>query len=83
MPSQNAKSLLFTSELVNRRESGTFALPSNLIGSQGHDVRLSEETGGGGERLEYPRTYHAQMMANAKAKVLPREWLALMMSRRT
>ncbi len=52
-------------------------LEAHWRGAQGFDVRQSDDAGSG-ERLEYPRTYHAQMMAKAKEAVLPREWLALM-----
>ncbi|CAA2139553.1 hypothetical protein HYPP_01505 [Hyphomicrobium sp. ghe19] len=52
-------------------------LEQHWYGAQGHDVRLSDETGGSGERLEYPRSYHAQMVERARLELLPREWLAL------
>lgn len=54
-------------------------LEAHWRGSMGHDVRQSDDqAGSSGERLEYPRSYHAQMLAKAKETVLPREWLALM-----
>jgi len=52
-------------------------LECHWMGAQGHDVRLSSEEGSSGERLEFPRSYHAQMVEKAKGELLPREWLAL------
>jgi hypothetical protein len=52
-------------------------LEQHWMGAQGHDVRLSHEEGGSGERLEFPRSYHAQMVEKARRQLLPREWLAL------
>jgi hypothetical protein len=54
-------------------------LETHWRGSQGHDVRLSDEhSGGSGERLEYPRSYHTAMIVAAKRQLLPREWLAIL-----
>jgi hypothetical protein len=47
-------------------------------GAQGACVRFSDETGSGfGEESEFPRTWHAQKLAQAQERLRPREWLAL------
>jgi hypothetical protein len=45
----------------------------HLIGSMGHDARI--DIGTGQEPLEYPRTYHSQMLAKVKDELTPREYM--------
>lgn len=46
-------------------------------GALGADVRMGDDEGGGCPDVEYPRTYHAQKLAQAQEQLRPREWLAL------
>ena len=52
-------------------------LEKHWHGAQGADVRMGADEGGGHPDCEYPRTYHAQKLAQAQAQLRPREWLAL------
>lgn len=47
-------------------------------GAQGVRVRYSDEVTSLNTDTEYPRTYHAQKIAQAEQYVLPCEWTALM-----
>lgn len=46
-------------------------------GAQGADVRMGDDEGGSIADIEYPRSYHAQKLAQAQSQLRPREWLAL------
>jgi hypothetical protein len=45
----------------------------HMLGAMGHDVRV--DFGAGQEPLEFPRTYHAQMLAKAREELTPREYM--------
>lgn len=46
-------------------------------GAQGACVSFSEDSGAYNDESEYPRTWHAQKLAQAQEQLRPREWLAL------
>lgn len=46
-------------------------------GAQGACVAFSEDSGAYNDESEYPRTWHAQKLAQAQQELRPREWLAL------
>lgn len=50
-------------------------LEKHYLGALGHDVRTGE--GSTEDPLEYPRSYHAQKLAQAQSEILHREWIAL------
>lgn len=54
-------------------------LIQHVEGSLGHDVRILDpwEASGGGKADEFPRTRHANELADAINQLLPREWSAL------
>ena len=52
-------------------------LEKHWHGAQGADVRMGGDDEGGTPDVEYPRTYHAQKLAQAQGQLRPREWLAL------
>lgn len=52
-------------------------LEKHWHGAQGADVRVGDDGDGGTPDLEFPRTYHAQKLAQAQEQLRPREWLAL------
>jgi hypothetical protein len=69
--------------LFNRGEIEMFQLRAaqkvemHFHGAQGADVRFTDESSGYNDDCEYPRTWHAQKLAQAQAQLRPREWLAL------
>ena len=69
--------------LFNRGEIECFHLRAaekvekHWHGALGADVRMGDDEGGGCPDVEYPRTYHAQKLAQAQQQLRPREWLAL------
>ena len=44
-----------------------------MIGAMGHDAR--GDIGSGVEPLEFPRSYHAQMLAKVRDELTPREYM--------
>lgn len=51
-------------------------LEKHYFGSLGHDVRHGSD-GGGVSDVEFPRSYHSQMVAKCQAQVTGKEWIAL------
>lgn len=52
-------------------------LQRHYLGSLGVDVRIGDDPGGDSV-CEYPRTYHAQKLAQAQEAVTPRQWRGLL-----
>jgi len=47
----------------------------HMIGAMGHDAR--GDIGSGVEPLEFPRSYHAQMLAKVRDELTPREYMVV------
>ncbi|OQW71704.1 MAG: hypothetical protein BVN33_14830 [Proteobacteria bacterium ST_bin13] len=66
--------LLHRQEIEREHFEAAQKFQKHMLGSLGFDVRLSTDSRSGDEPLEFPRSYHAQMVAKVRDHLTPREF---------
>lgn len=70
--------LALSGRLTSEQGAAAGKLRRHFFGAMGVDVREADDAGGFcDDACEYPRTYHAQKLAQAEARVTPRMWEGL------